>query len=137
MTDLQGAAPQWRVGVDAPDYEMIGRCMFPVAAPNTAAGEDDCGEAAAYRVWWNKYDDAWLVCPQHFTTITGQPHADHNAEARLRIAVDALRAWERWEAMAIMECSDAWWANMPAAVNDAMIAAQAIRNDALKGSSHE
>lgn len=45
--------------------------------------------------------------------------------------IAALRAWERWEAMTIMKCPDAWWALMPGDVNDAMVAAQGLRNDAI------
>lgn len=60
------------------DYERLGRCVF-------------CGEAAAYRVWWDDYDAAWLVCPVHFTVITSQPHQFSQQALDLEESVRALQ----------------------------------------------
>lgn len=69
-----------------PDHEQLGRCVYPVASNGTPTYEDDCGEAAAYRVWWDDYDAAWLVCPTHYAVMTGQAHQYTNLQAQLATA---------------------------------------------------
>lgn len=53
------------------NWEILHYCTYPV--PNSAAYESGyesgCGEPAIVRVWWKSYDDAMLVCQNHFDKL--------------------------------------------------------------------
>lgn len=57
--------------------------------------------------------------------------ADHQQAARIPALERALRAQEAWEADMILNAPDAWWDLQTEGQNDALVAAQVLRNDAL------
>ena len=52
------------------DHDVPNICQYPVPCASAPWGEKDCGEPAAYRVWWRKdMSDLWWVCKDHFEEI--------------------------------------------------------------------
>jgi len=55
------------------DYEQLGTCQYPVPAPDTAAGEAECGAPAVYRGWWfygtRQHKEEILLCEEHLRHI--------------------------------------------------------------------
>ena len=49
----------------------------------------------------------------------------------LEKAIAALKAWEQWEAAMILYAGDAWWDLQTGEQNDALVQAQALRNEVL------
>lgn len=80
------------------DYEELEKCNFPVAAM-APTYEDDCGEPAVMRVWWEHYEQAMLLCHKHYRKVQEtEPHlpnidSDENARLReqVRVLAEALK----------------------------------------------
>ena len=57
------------------DWEIIAECTFPVPAMGPEV-EDDCGEAALYKVSWGyaerDYVESMTVCQKHFDLIVAK-----------------------------------------------------------------
>jgi len=54
---------------DSCDYEYLGGCEVGVYDRSSPEGEGPCGEPAMARIWWDDYDNALLVCQEHFNEI--------------------------------------------------------------------
>ena len=46
------------------DYEYLAKCEYGVYNPAKASGEDDCGEPAIAKVWWEDGEPIY-VCKEH------------------------------------------------------------------------
>jgi hypothetical protein len=52
------------------DYEYLGKCEYGIPNFGTPESYSDCGEPAIAKIWWDNYDQAILVCQEHFDKIT-------------------------------------------------------------------
>ncbi len=63
------------LGAPWTDWEIIAECTFPVPAMGPEV-EDDCGEAALYKVSWGydgrDYVESMTVCQKHLDLIAAQ-----------------------------------------------------------------
>ena len=54
---------------DSCDYEYLDECEVGVYDRSSPEAVGPCGEPAMARIWWEDYDNALLVCQEHFNEI--------------------------------------------------------------------
>ena len=64
------------------DYEILGRCQYPVPSVGPKY-EDDCDEPATYKISWyiwengeETFKEEMLVCIEHFNKVLEEEEVD-------------------------------------------------------------
>jgi hypothetical protein len=106
------------------DAASLSPCRIVVASGDTAALPCCLQVRQACGGWCGR----WLLLRAGVREVQRE---EMNDEDKLTLALDALKAWERWEADMILHARDAWWNLQSGAQNDALTQAQGLRNAVL------